>query len=560
VAKGQSLQISAAVTGTGVYSDAVAWSLEGARSAGTAISAAGLLAVAPDETAATLAITATSTADSAKQGSATVTVLNPAPPPAGPAITAVTVSPANASVAKGQSRQFSAAVTGTGAYSSAVLWSLSGASSAGTTVSAAGLLAVAPDETAATLAVTAASAADSAKHGSATVTVAAPPPPAVSSVTVSPAAASVTKGGSRQFSATVTGTGAYSSAVAWTVGGRRSPQTAISENGLLAVAANETAATLTVTAASLADSAKSGSATVTVAAPLARPAGVKVSPAIREIAASWHPVTGAASYEVWYAPSPGSIVDAAKFALEPAGNSVTLTGLQDSTVYHVWVKAKDAEGNVSPPSSTAVCRKTSDPVNPFWYSGLDYWDSQTDGYEITETTLGYNTMPPWNTNGMIGGFGYKGDIRYYVEFDPEEAARIAPKTQTGKWGEDLSGYPAGVFIIEYREEHTPTDSRPGNFFGVYFYGLGAPQTPAVNNWLTEQHIGDRLAYLGNSIGLSEAQGGPRGVGSQWNPETPTLEEAIERFTLENIGQFIAYVATPWYRIKDGRWVKGGTYP
>jgi hypothetical protein len=383
---------------------------------------------------------------------------------------------------------------------------------------------------------------------------------AVTAVTVSPAAVSVVKGGTRQFSATVTGTGAYSDAVLWTLRGARSPQTSVNASGLLAVAANETAATLTVAAASAVDSAKSGSATGTIAAPLARPAGVKVSPAIREISASWHTVDRAASYEVWFAPSPGRIEDAAKFDGEPAGNQLTLTGLQDGTVYHVWVKAKDADGNVSPPSSTAVCRKTSDPVNPFWYSGLDYWDSETDGYEITETTLGYNTMPPWKTNGMIGGFGYKGDIRYYVEFDPEEAARIAPKTQTGKWGEDLSGYPAGVFIIEYREEHKPTDQRPGNFFGVYFYGLGAPQTPATNNWLTAQHIGDRLAYLGNSIGLSEAQGGPRGVGSQWNPETPTLEEAIERFTLENIHQFIAYVATPWYRIKDGRWVKGGDYP
>jgi hypothetical protein len=304
--------------------------------------------------------------------------------------------------------------------------------------------------------------------------------------------------------------------------------------------------------------------------PPGRPGGLKLIPGIKELNASWTAVSGAASYEVWYAVGTAATLnDAQKFSTEPTTNSVTITGLADSTVYKVWIKAKNS-GGLSRESPPVASRKTSDPVNPFWYTGdFDYWDSETDGYEITATTLDYNTMPPWGNSELIGGFGYKGDIRYYVEFDLEEAALIEPKTQRGKWGESLAGYPSGVFIIEYREGYAPAN-RPGNFFGVYFYGLGAVQEPDPSGYpydghsLAVNHQGDRLAYLGNSFGLNEAQGGPDGGPVIGDPETATLEEAIERFTLENMKYFIAYVATPWYRLKgtyttgaENDWVREG---
>jgi hypothetical protein len=301
---------------------------------------------------------------------------------------------------------------------------------------------------------------------------------------------------------------------------------------------------------------------------LSKPLAVKVSPGIRYVEVSWEAVTGAEFYEVYYgAPAPEGPA-AVKLATDPEGTAVTITGLADSTVYQVRVRAKDAGGGTSPLSGTVTSRKTSDPVNPFWYTGdFDYWESETDGYIITETAMLYNTMAPWAANGLIGGFKYEADIRYYVEFDNAEAAEKAPKTQRGKYQESLKGHPAGVFIIEYRAENMPAD-RPGTFLGVYFYGLGALQTNGTSA-LTVHHRNDRLAYLGNSIGLSQTQGGPQGVGQQWDPETATLAEAVELFTLENIHRFIAYVATPWYRLKgeftndsvnDEQWIKGGSYP
>ena len=86
----------------------------------------------------------------------------------------------------------------------------------------------------------------------------------VESVTVSPASANVARGGQQQFTATVVGTGTYDHTVTWSVTGNASTGTSITSGGLLTVAADETAAHLTVTATSSADSSKTASSTVTV--------------------------------------------------------------------------------------------------------------------------------------------------------------------------------------------------------------------------------------------------------------------------------------------------------
>ena len=73
VQKGNTQQFSATVTGTNDPAQTVTWAVEGGVS-GTGISNTGLLTVDANETATTLTVKATSTVDSTKSGTATVTV------------------------------------------------------------------------------------------------------------------------------------------------------------------------------------------------------------------------------------------------------------------------------------------------------------------------------------------------------------------------------------------------------------------------------------------------------------------------------------------------------
>lgn len=84
----------------------------------------------------------------------------------------------------------------------------------------------------------------------------------VSTVTVKPSTATVKKGGTQAFTATVAGEGIISGDVEWSqTGGTKS---SVSENGVLIVGSGETGSSITVTAKSKQDNAKTGSATVTV--------------------------------------------------------------------------------------------------------------------------------------------------------------------------------------------------------------------------------------------------------------------------------------------------------
>ncbi len=90
----------------------------------------------------------------------------------------------------------------------------------------------------------------------------------ISGVTITPANPTLEAGQQQQFTATVTPSGSAwcDSAVNWAVTGAQSSKTTIFSTGLLSVALDETASSLTVTATSKQDSSKSSSATVTVKA------------------------------------------------------------------------------------------------------------------------------------------------------------------------------------------------------------------------------------------------------------------------------------------------------
>ena len=259
VEAGKTQQFTAEVEGTGDYNESVTWTVSGSKNDGTTISETGLLTVAADETAAALTVTATANGDGITSATAKVTVTQPA------TITSVTVEPDDAEVEAGETQEFTATVSGTGDYNEKVTWTVSGNNSTGTTISETGFLTVAANETAAALTVTATAAGDDNKSATATVTVT--QPATITGVTVEPDTATVEAGKTQQFTATVTGTGDYNEKVTWTVSGNNSTGTTISATGLLTVADNETAATLTVKATANGDDTKSGTATVTVTQP-----------------------------------------------------------------------------------------------------------------------------------------------------------------------------------------------------------------------------------------------------------------------------------------------------
>jgi len=182
----------------------------------------------------------------------------------------ISVAPAAASVAVGNTQQFNATVTGTS--NTAVTWSVAGGAANGSISSTGLYTAPATPPNPPQVTATATSQADSTKSASATVTVTNPSP---TSVSVSPGAATVANFGTQQFTALVNG--APSAAVTWQVDGiAGGSQTFgfISTSGLYVAPSGvptksdgkggSVTTTVTVSAVSQANSSASGSATVTI--------------------------------------------------------------------------------------------------------------------------------------------------------------------------------------------------------------------------------------------------------------------------------------------------------
>ncbi len=222
-------------TVTGSSNIAVTWTATGGTVSGTGVYTAG-------GATGNFTVTATSVADPTKSATATVAV-QPAP------VVQVSVSPTSASLQPGQTRQFTATVTGNA--NTAVTWTATGG-----TITSAGLYTA--GTAAGLFAVTSASVADPTKTGNATVTV------VQFSVTlnVSPTSAVLQPAQTQQFTAAVTGSS--NTAVTWTATGGT-----ISSSGLYT--AGQSIGNFAVTAKSVADTNKSATAAVAITSGSALP-------------------------------------------------------------------------------------------------------------------------------------------------------------------------------------------------------------------------------------------------------------------------------------------------
>jgi hypothetical protein len=265
---------------------------------------------------------------------------------------------------------------------------------------------------------------------------------------------------------------------------------------------------------------------------------------------SWTTPSGSEGFNVYVGTSPDMPetphktidgLDTTSIEITDIEGNDTQGVLPDGTTYYVWVEAyNDAGVSISPP----VARTTSATILEAFYKDGDgrnfvSWDSFTGGSKPGEGGVDFYIVTPPTDNtpprlqygperdGVL--FGYRGDIVYHVAFDPQEAAEKAPHTQYGKYGDRLDGLPAGVFIVKY-EKPMGTDKKR-IYQGVYYWGVG--------------HNNGASCYFSNSYGL--ASSGKKDGKFAGNPETATPEAAIDRFTLENMDEFIGYMAVPWVR-------------
>jgi hypothetical protein len=297
VNRGSTKQFTAYVTGTNNPAKTVKWDISGANG-GTSINEKGLLTIGANQTPGTITVKAASTVDPSKSGTCAVKVPAPASsttappkptptppkptpgptppkPPSTPTVTSVRLSLPSVTVNRGSTKQFTAYVSGTNNPPKTVNWSLSG-ENGGTSISASGLLTIGANQNPGTVTVKATSTADPSKSAACAVKVPAPPVPTVTGVSINPFSANVSRGSTKQFSASVMGSNNPAKTVNWSLSGDNGG-TSISSSGLLTVGANQSG-NITVKATSTADPSKSKTAVVTVPKP-ATPPPPKPTPA-----------------------------------------------------------------------------------------------------------------------------------------------------------------------------------------------------------------------------------------------------------------------------------------
>ena len=291
-------QFTASVFGTS--NTGVAW-----KATGGTVTTTGLY-TAPS-TAGTYTVTATSSADSTKSASSTITVSQPTQ-------VSISVSPGTASLQAGGQQQFTAMISGTS--NTAVTWTASGGA-----ITTSGLY-TAPTA-AGTYTVKAVSSANSSTSASATVSVSAAQ---TVSISISPTSLAMPEKWQQQFSAIVSGSA--STGVTWTVSKGTGT---ITQSGLYT--APQAVETDVVTATSQADSTKSASATITVAAP-------------HTVALTWTP---SASSGVTYSVYRGTVTGGPYILLVSGmtGNSYTDKNVQSGSTYYYVTTAASSGGQSS---------------------------------------------------------------------------------------------------------------------------------------------------------------------------------------------------------------------
>mgnify|MGYP000404497984 CR=1 FL=1 len=291
-------------------SQQVVWKLTGATSKDTRVTPNGLVFVGEDEKSNMLVLTAYSQKTPEVYGEAIIDVV-PAETPGVDEVTvdAIIITPDMVELEQGWQTVFKAVVIGKNNPSQAVTWSLTGNNVQTTYLTDDGVLSIGIGETAQSLQVRATSKQDATKYNIAYVTIAAydaggdngftdvpatplntkyvrertangsavwtpieeeveepipEPDPVINSIEVSPNAVTVAPGSVITFAAIVNGSEELSKEVTWSISGQRDPNTKITSDGVLTIGADEDAMMIRVTARSIVDTSKYGTATISI--------------------------------------------------------------------------------------------------------------------------------------------------------------------------------------------------------------------------------------------------------------------------------------------------------
>ena len=268
---GESKVFTALVEGADLEDKTVTWEVKDNSSTKTVITAEGKLTIGDNETSEYVTVVARSNGDPSAKDEVRVTVIKgdePANPDDPTNKVTVSISPSeNIEVKPGDTKDFTATVEGN-VSDKTVTWQVSGNTSTNTQVSNIGRLTVGANETADNITVIATSNADKTVSKSVNVkiikTTTPPDEDKTIKLTVSPAGnVEVKTGETKQFTATVEGNVADKT-VTWALTGSKSTNTNISAEGLLTVAADETAESMKVTVMANANAELKKDVTITV--------------------------------------------------------------------------------------------------------------------------------------------------------------------------------------------------------------------------------------------------------------------------------------------------------
>jgi len=169
------------------------------------------------------------------------------------------------------------------------------------------------------------------------------PTTTVTGVTITPSTLTIQRGFTHQFTSTVTGANVASAqGVTWTVTGTTNPNTTISSSGILTVANNETATSLTVRATSTTTgfTGISGTAAVSVISVPTAPQNFTASPGNGQVTLSWNaPTSNGGSAITSY-----QVTSGAGWVTASTNTGHTFTGLTNSIPYTFRVRAITAAG------------------------------------------------------------------------------------------------------------------------------------------------------------------------------------------------------------------------